>query len=119
MPWGAAMQGLLILGVIIAAIVFLMPVIVGVLAFLICTAAIMLLLARFGFLTGAMFKRYGFGADDRSWSSPGRKRRFHFEEEERDWRESQNGWHRSEQEGEEIVLPETALKKENPGEERE
>jgi hypothetical protein len=110
------LQGLLILALIIGMVIFFMPVILGAVIFFICLAALFILLARLGLLPGAAFKTYTFPVDDRTWSSPRRKRKIRFEDEERDWRESREGWYRSSQEGEEIILPETALKKEDGSE---
>jgi len=107
------MQALLILAIIIAAITFLMPFIFSVLIFFIGAFLMLLLLARFGLLPGAMFKRYGAKIDDRSPNSRTKKRRYNFEKEERDWKESRDGWYSSSQEGDEIILPETALHKED------
>jgi hypothetical protein len=102
------MQGLLILALIIAVVIFLMPMILGVVIFLICAVALMLLLARLGFLPGAVFKKYDASVKGKT---PGRKRSFNFEDKERDWKETKQGWYKSAQDGEEVILPETALKK--------
>ncbi|MDR1651672.1 MAG: hypothetical protein LBR87_07775 [Synergistaceae bacterium] len=104
------MQALLILALIIAVITFLAPFILSALIFFICAVLVLLLLARFGLLPGAGYKRYGADIDDRSPGSLNRKRRFIFEKEEKDWKESR-GW--NDHDEEEIILPETALRKED------
>ncbi|MDR3281216.1 MAG: hypothetical protein LBT23_11970 [Synergistaceae bacterium] len=107
------MQALMILALIIAVITFLMPFIFSVLIFFIGAILILLLLARFGLLPGAMFKMYGAKIDDRSPNSHKKRRHFNFEEEEREWKERRGGWYGSQQDGEEITLPESALHKED------
>jgi hypothetical protein len=111
------MQGLLILALVIAVIIFFLPMILGAVIFFICVAAFLLLIARIGLLPGARFKGHkGYSAgpvDYRTPNSTGRRRRFRFEDEERDWREEREGWYDSLEEGEEIILPESALHKDD------
>jgi hypothetical protein len=102
------MQQLLIVAffiAVIAVIWVLWPIIL-------CVAVLMLLLSKFGLLPGVVFKRYGGSrryrqADARS------ERWFRPEEDERGYEEDGKTWRDTFQEGEEITLPETALRKEN------
>ena len=111
-----------ILTMIIVAVLFLAPMIIGVVIFLICTAAIVILLARFGLLPGFRYVRYG--GDPRGnkaswkwkWKYPGHgggNARGNSAGRSEKKRDSVGGWYQTSQEGEEVTLPETALRKEN------
>ncbi|MDR1916779.1 MAG: hypothetical protein LBQ58_09425 [Synergistaceae bacterium] len=112
------MRGLLILILILIAIFFMMPIILGVFLVLICTAFVFILLARLGLLPAGSFKTYTytyspFETQDSVREGRHSRKNINFEDEERDWRENRDGWYGSAQEGEIINLPETALKKDD------
>ena len=115
------MREFLILTLIIVVIIFLAPMIMSLVIFLLCFAAIVILLARFGLLPGFRYVRYvGDSRKNKSswkwkWKYPGRgdrnARGNHAKQSERN--RSSGKWYHTSQEGEEITLPETALRKEN------
>jgi hypothetical protein len=105
------MQKLLIAAFFVAVIMFLGPIILSVVIFLICAAALMLLLSRFGLLPGVVFRRYG--ASRRYRQADVRGERWFRPEDERGYEEGGKTWRDTFQEGEEITLPETALRKED------
>ena len=116
------MREFLILTLIIVVIIFLAPMIMGFIIFLLCIAAIVILLAYFRLLPGFRYVRYvesnrrnkssrqwkwkyrGYAGGDSRGNSENRGETSH---------ESVSGWYQTSQEGEEITLPETALRKEN------
>ena len=111
-----------VLTMIVVAVVFLAPMIMGLVIFLLCAAAIVILLARFGFLPGFRYVRYtGSPRGSKSswkwkWKYPGHGGTdAHENNASRSEKNPDNGdgWYRTSQEGEEITLPETALRKEN------
>ncbi|MDR1472911.1 MAG: hypothetical protein LBS75_10360 [Synergistaceae bacterium] len=108
------MRGLLILTLILAAFFFLMPFILGFFIFLTLTTMIFMLLARLGLIPGRSPRTYArrFGGR-RAWTDRSTRvgHNVRFENEEREWRERRDGWYESAQEGEVVILPETALKK--------
>jgi hypothetical protein len=106
------MQQLLVAVFFVAVIMFFWPVIFSVAIFFICAAVLMLLLSRFGFLPGVVFKRYGASRSYRQADARS-ERWFRPEEDERGYEEGGKIWRDTFQEGEEITLPETALRKEN------
>ena len=111
------MRDILILTLIIAAVIFLAPMIVSMIIFLLCAAVIVILLARLGFLPGFRYVRYGNapreGKSSRKWKwkYPGRGGKD--SDNDRTERGTGSGWYHSSQQGEEITLPETALRKED------
>jgi hypothetical protein len=117
------MREFLILTMIIVVVVFLAPMIIGVLIFSLCVAAIVILLARLGFLPGFRYVRYGGdarrGKSSWKWKYQGHGGRdSHSSDTSRSdstqtSRSSGSGWYQASQDGEEVTLPETALRKEN------
>ena len=114
------MRVFLILGTVIAAVIFLAPVIVGLIVFSLCAVAIVILLARLGFLPGFRFVRYGGdvrrGKSSWRWNYQGRGNRDSYSGSKgrsETNRDNSSGWYQTSQEGEEITLPETALQKED------
>ena len=116
------MREFLILTMIIVAVIFLAPMIMGVVIFLLCTAAVVILLARFGLLPGFRYVRYARNhrGNQSSWKwkwkypgHSGRDARDNGASRSVKNPESGDGWYQTSQEGEEITLPETALRKEN------
>ena len=116
------MREFLILALIIVVIIFLAPMIMGLIIFLLCIAAIVILLAYFGLLPGFRYVRYvGNSRKNKSswrWKWKYRRRaggnsRGNDASRGKKNRESGSGWYQNSQEGEEITLPETALRKEN------
>lgn len=120
------MRELLILIVVITAVVFLAPMILSFVIFLLFAAAIVILLFKLGLLPGFRYVRYG-GDPRRSKSS--RQRKWDYRERgdgdpynggtdrsdpSRSKTNSDNsgGWYQTSQDGEEVTLPETALRKE-------
>ena len=119
------MLDLLILTLVIVVIIFLAPMIMGLIIFLLCVAAIVIMLAYFGFLPGFRYVRY---VEDTRGSKLSRKWKWKYGGRADDFsrhsrgdsashdetnRENAGGWYQTSQEGEEITLPETALRKEN------
>lgn len=115
------MREFLILIMVVVFLIYLGPIIMGFLIFSLCVAAIVILLAKLGFLPGFRYVRYGGGTrGDKSswkwkWKYPGRENRNERGGESRSesGRDSGGGWYQASQEGEEVTLPETALRKEN------
>ena len=115
------MREFLILTLLIIAVIFLAPMIVGLIIFALCVAAIAILLARLGLLPGFRYVRFGGGTranrSQRQWNWYHRGRNgkntqgsdVNRSETKRDG----GGWYQNSQDGEEITLPETALRKEN------
>ena len=106
----------------VAAVIFLAPMIMGFIIFSLCVAAIVILLAKFGFLPGFRYVRYGGGARGNKsswkwkWKYQGRGGRGASRNDTRRSetnRDNGAGWYQASQEGEEVTLPETALRKEN------
>jgi hypothetical protein len=100
------MREFLVLVIFIAAVLFIGPIILSIVFFALVAAAILLLLARFGILPGVYVKRSKVntkrGKSSYSWkwkSQPKGSRR-------------EEGWYSTPQDGEEIILPESALRKE-------
>ena len=114
-----------VLVLILIVAYYVVPMIIGLVIILLCIAVIaipiVILLARFGLLPGFRYVRYvGDTRKNKSswkwkWKYPGRgdrnERGNHARRSEGN-RDS-GGWYRTSQEGEEITLPETALRKEN------
>lgn len=96
------MRELLILSVIIACVVFFAPVIISVIIFSLAAAAVVMILRRFGILPGIYIGRRGRGRRA-GWKYTGGAER----------KEKSAEWYDASQEGEEIILPETALRKEH------
>ena len=115
------MREFLILALIIVVIIFLAPMVMSLILFFLCIAAIAVLLAYFGFLPGFRYVRYMDAArankSSRQWKwkfrRGGRNSRGGDASQRETNRDSGGGWYRTSQEGEEITLPETALRKEN------
>jgi hypothetical protein len=104
------MQGLLILSLIIGIVIFLMPVILSAVIFFIAAVAILVLLANFGMLPRAAWRRYGWGRSGAPRSvRRTRKTRFAGEEPSAEENESRRGGFHEDVEV--ITLPETALRK--------
>ena len=113
------MREFLILMVIIFAVIILGPVIMSLLIFILCIAAILILLARLGFLPGFRYARY-VGDTRGNKSSWTWKRKYHGRADrdarsrtDRSETNCEGGWYQTSQQGEEITLPETALRKED------
>ena len=109
------MREFLFLILFIIAAIILAPMIMGLIVFLLCAATVLILLAKFGLLPGFRRARYvGNTRRNRSswqwkWKYP---RRGNYESRnEANW-DSSGRWYQTSQEGEEITLPETALRKE-------
>ncbi len=97
------MRGLLILAMILAVIVFLLPVILGFVLFLVCAIIVFMLLARLGLIPGTVYRTYTFDSrEKRNTASPMR---------EEPSPHAPGGWYQGEQDGEVLTLPENALKK--------
>lgn len=96
------MRGLLILAVILAVIVFLLPVILGFVLFLVCAIIVFMLLARLGLIPGTVYRTYTFDSRENHSSSPIREEPPSY---------APGGWYQGEQDGEIVTLPENALKK--------
>jgi hypothetical protein len=98
--------------------ILMLPLIFGVVAFAVASIAIFMLLARFGLLPGVVFRTYRF-TDDREHTSQTRRRESARHSEGVFAHESEPGgeasWYQEIQDGEVIILPETALKKANGG----
>ena len=114
------MREFLVLTIIIAAVIFLAPMIMGLVVFLLCTAVTLILLAKFGLLPGFRYVRYGGGTRGNKaswkWKYPGRggrDARGKSADRNETNPDSGGGWYQTSQDGEEITLPETALRKEN------
>ena len=113
------MREFFILALVIIAIYFLAPIIMGLILFILCIAAIVILLAYFGLLPGFRYARYVGGSPrdtsrrwKRKYPGHGGERGNNTKRGESNWN-SGGGWYQTSQEGEEITLPETALRKEN------
>ena len=104
------LRGFIVLALILASLVFLLPLIVYLVAFFLIAAAVLMLLARLGVLQNVFFKTYTFQGERRAPSS--RERTVYFEDEPVPSQAEKAGWYQEMQEGETIVLPEDALKKE-------
>ena len=114
------MRAFLILTMVIAALIFLAPMIMSIMVFLLWAVLIVILLAKFGFLPGFRFVRYGGdprrGKSSWKWKYSGRGGRDTDDGSEgrsETNRDDDGGWYQTSQEGEEVILPETALRKEN------
>ena len=105
------MRGLLILSAIIAVVIFLMPFILSTAIFFIAVMVLLMVLANFGLLPGIVFRRYGRMKNNAPRA--GRTRTIRFDEDERAPEESHAWRADSQEEGEIITLPETALHKES------
>jgi hypothetical protein len=105
------MRGLLILSAIIAIVIFLMPFILSTAIFFIAIMALLMVLANFGLLPGVVFRRYGRIKNNAP--RVGRTRTVPFDEDERGRGEDRAWRADSQEEGEIITLPETALHKES------
>lgn len=97
-----SLRGLLILAVILAFLVFFLPLILGFVLFLICAIAVFMLLARFGLIPGTVYRTYTFDARREGNRDVAR---------EEPASHSPGGWYQEEQDGEIVTLPENALKK--------
>jgi hypothetical protein len=89
-----------------------MPFIMGVVGFLLIFVLVLMFLARLGLIPGMTYRRYTYTTTSREPSDAPRTKPFRFDDEVPP-RESGSDWFQSEQEGEVITLPETALKKDD------
>jgi len=99
-------RGLLISALILAVLVFMMPLILGIVLLLICAVVLFAVLTRLGLLPGVTYKTYTFDTRRRNGS-----RRASRTVREEPVPDAPEGWYQGEQRGEVITLPETALKK--------
>lgn len=106
------MQGILVFALIIVAIIVLFPFIISLVVFCLLALGIFMLLARFGLLPGSSFKTYTYTSQGDTPPRPGRTT-IVFEEDAPPARPEKDGWYQELQEGETIVLPEDALKKDD------
>jgi hypothetical protein len=120
MSGGCFLRGLVILALTLTVLVFMLPVVVGFLAFVILAVGIFMLLARMGLLPGFVFKTYTF--QRQGDARDGARRRRNGEQgqnagragygRDADYRSpGEKSWYEDDQDGEIITLPETALKK--------
>ena len=119
------LRGFLVLALILIALTFLLPFILGFVVILFVAFGVFMLLARLGLLPGATFRTYTYSTRDRTAGSArspysrsrstqggGDERTIRFDEEA-PADNGESGWYQSTQEGEIVTLPETALKKED------
>ena len=106
------MRGLLVFLIFFALILFMMPFILSVFGFFLLFALVLLLLARLGLIPGMTYRRYTYTTTSRRPPRQQQAKNFRFEGEEAP-QKNDGGWFQSEQEGEIITLPETALKKDD------
>lgn len=99
------MRGLLIMAVVLAVVIFLLPVLLGLALFLICAVIVFMLLARLGLIPGVAYRRYTFDPRTGRVTPPS-------EQKNEPSSRAPGGWYQGEQDGEIITLPEEALKKE-------
>jgi hypothetical protein len=101
------MRGFLLIFLIIMIIVTFMPVILSAAVFIALLCLLAFFLRNAGLWPGMFFrKRYGPGAGGRKKESPPRRRA-------EEGRANGEGWYGAGQEGPEIILPESALRKES------
>jgi hypothetical protein len=99
----------LILAVVFAMMVLMLPVLFGVIVFFAASVALFMLLARFGLLPGVVFRTYRF-TDERA-EPPSEERTDATAHERVGGPLTESSWYQDTQDGEVIILPETALKK--------
>jgi hypothetical protein len=119
------LRGLAILVLVLAILIFMMPIVIGIILSIVLAVWIFKLLARLGFLPGFVFKTYRFPQGTEAWkdTESGDKGRAERVREssgsQKPWpdagesRSAANGWYQDDQEGEIITLPETALKRDD------
>jgi hypothetical protein len=90
--------------------VLMLPFVLSFALFMILAIGIFMLLARVGLLPGFVFKTYRFPRDGEPWAG-----QYRGKAGVKDERSSAAGkdWYQDDQDGEVIVLPETALKKDD------
>ncbi|MDR1510419.1 MAG: hypothetical protein LBS53_12365 [Synergistaceae bacterium] len=104
------MRRLLILSLIIAIVIFLTRFILAAVIFFIAVMTLVTLLASFGLLPGVVTRRRRWIKSDAARADRRtRKTHYHYKEE-RVWEENDGG-HDFHDDGEVIILPETALRK--------
>jgi hypothetical protein len=106
------MWGFLVFFAFIALIIFIMPFIISVAGFLLLFALVFMFLARIGLIPGMTYRRYTYTTTSRKPSDAPRTKPFRFDDDAPP-SESGSDWFQSEQDGEIITLPETALKKDD------
>ena len=111
------MRGLLVTLGFFALIFFMMPFILSVVGFVLLFALVFLLLARLGLIPGMTYRRTTYTTTSRkpprAYQEPQTKTVFWSESDATPPRQEDGGWFQSDQEGEIITLPETALKKDD------
>jgi hypothetical protein len=110
---GTYLRGFLILFVILLLLLTLMPFILGFVLFLIVVFGVFVLLARLGLLPGTVYRTYTFTETDAppQHSDRRRNRRKIVFVEDTPPPKADDDWYQSEQDGEVVTLPESALKK--------
>jgi hypothetical protein len=104
------MRVFLILSAIVAIVIFLMPFILSAVIFSIAAAALLMLLASFGLLPGVTPRRRGWIRNDSPRAN--RRRKTYSDKDERVSEENENNGGRDfHKDNEVIILPETALYK--------
>ncbi len=106
------MRGLLVTLGFFALIFFMMPFILSVVGFVLLFALAFLLLARLGLIPGMTYRRTTYTTTSRKTRQEPRTKTV-FWSDETPPRQDDGGWFQSDQEGEIITLPETALKKDD------
>lgn len=97
------MRNLFIFMVVMAALVMLLPFILGFVLFLICVIFAFMLFVRLGFLPRSSYRTYTFDSRERRGTKPAGQ--------ENPVSRPPEGWSQGEQRGEVVTLPETALKR--------
>ncbi len=104
------MRGLLVSLAFFVLFFLMMPFILSVVAFVVLFAFVLILLTRLGLLPGVTYRRYTTTTKPRPHQT---RAKTVFVVDNDPPQADKNGWFQSEQEGEVITLPETALKKDD------